>query len=912
MESLYRKYRPQTFADVVGQQHVVGTLQRAVVEGRTSHAYLFCGPRGTGKTTMARLLAKSLMCEQGPGSVPDGTCEQCRMIADGEHPDVYELDAASRTGVDNVREEIINRVGYAPVRGRYKVYIIDEVHMLTTAAFNALLKTLEEPPGHVVFVLCTTDPQKIPATILSRVQRFDFRPIGNDDIRGRLAYVCGEEGFAYDDAALDLVVRHARGGMRDALSTLEQLSVFGDGKISTEAAQDLLGAVPGDELTHVVEALAARDVPMLFLQVGEIIESGRDPLQFARDLAAHVRDVYVAAVVGARPEVLGAGTDAARLQAEAQAFGSPDRLARMLTLLGDVVREMATAPNQRLVLEIAFTRMARPEEDLTLESLAERLAEVERRLAAGVPQAAASQTRASQTSSWRANTQQSGASHATAPHVTAPHAGAPQAGARETDVRRSPAQQLPTQQANAASQQQAAVASQTANRPSNASDSQRPQPAASAARPTGEQSASAGQGTAQTSGSQPAMQQPEGSQVSGRQPAARRPDGAQATGRQQPVQQSAHNRSSAPQPSATSTQSPVSAPVLDPGELQRRWRQAVGELVARIPRWGSLLSNATPVSDDGTTLTVSLPKGSGFALKMLEKPDVRAAVEAAAASQFGPRTMVFREGLGSAPQGYGAQPVAQPAAPSQTNAGGYPAQVQQRPGQQRPGQQNGSFQQPGQQQPNQQNGSFQQPGQRPGQNGQQQSGWQQPGAPQQYGSTSGFAPAQQYGSTPAGGSQVTAAYPMPWDDPNAMAGAQSFADDRVPYEEMGDAGFADEPGYEYPSASQPVQQTYATSQSAPTSSAHKTSGPASASSTEQSAGTRTSASGASHSASGPVSSQSAPTSAPAVPASRQAASGSSQAASSLPEAPDDLPADLAAILANAFEVFGNDVRVSRG
>ena len=174
MESLYRKYRPQTFADVVGQTHVVSTLERAVLEGRTSHAYLFCGPRGTGKTTMARLLAKALMCEKGPGQLPDGTCEQCQLIAAGEHPDVYELDAASRTGVENVREEIINRVGYAPVQAPCKMYIIDEVHMLTTQAFNALLKTLEEPPDHVIFVLCTTDPQKIPATILSRVQRFDF------------------------------------------------------------------------------------------------------------------------------------------------------------------------------------------------------------------------------------------------------------------------------------------------------------------------------------------------------------------------------------------------------------------------------------------------------------------------------------------------------------------------------------------------------------------------------------------------------------------------------------------------------------------------------------------------------------------------------------------------------------------
>ena len=193
MESLYRKYRPLTFDSVVGQQHIVSTLEHAITEGRLSHAYLFCGPSGTGKTTMARILAKALLCrnaeaaraEGASGCMPDGTCEECELIAEGNHPDVYELDAASRTGVDNVREEIINSVNFAPVRGKYKIYIIDEVHMLTTAAFNALLKTLEEPPAHVIFVLCTTDPQKILETILSRCQRFDFHRIGNEDIEHR-------------------------------------------------------------------------------------------------------------------------------------------------------------------------------------------------------------------------------------------------------------------------------------------------------------------------------------------------------------------------------------------------------------------------------------------------------------------------------------------------------------------------------------------------------------------------------------------------------------------------------------------------------------------------------------------------------------------------------------------------------
>ncbi len=381
MESLYTKYRPQTFEQVVGQSHVVETLKRAVLEGRTSHAYLFCGPRGTGKTTMARILAKALMCEKGPAMLPDGTCEQCRLIAAGEHPDVIELDAASRTGVDNVREEIIGRVDYAPVMGRAKVYIIDEVHMLTPAAFNALLKTLEEPPENVVFVMCTTDPQKILATILSRVQRFDFHAIGNDEMQAHLAYVCSQEGFTYDAAALELVVRHARGGMRDALTSLEQLSVFGAGHIGLEAAQDLLGEASGAVLGKVSRAMAHRDVATLFAEVAELADAGRDLLRFTRELAAHVRDVYVVSVVPSAEDVVAArGEELDALRAEAAAFGSPDRVARVLTVLGDASSEMRTATNQRLVLEIALTRVARPESDLTLEALAERVADLERQV----------------------------------------------------------------------------------------------------------------------------------------------------------------------------------------------------------------------------------------------------------------------------------------------------------------------------------------------------------------------------------------------------------------------------------------------------------------------------------------------------------------------------------------------------
>ena len=562
MESLYTKYRPQTFEQVVGQSHVVETLKRAVLEGRTSHAYLFCGPRGTGKTTMARILAKALMCERGPAALPDGTCEQCQLIASGEHPDVIELDAASRTGVDNVREEIISRVSYAPTRGRCKVYIIDEVHMLTTAAFNALLKTLEEPPEHVVFIMCTTDPQKILATILSRVQRFDFHAIGNEEMQAHLAFVCGQEGFAYDERALELIVRHARGGMRDALTTLEQLSVFGAGEISLAAASDFLGEVSGSVLGQVSRAMAHRDVAALFSEVASLAEAGRDLLQFTRELAAHVRDVYVVSVVPSADDVVEArGEELDSLRGEAAAFGAPDRLSRVLTILGEASSEMRTAPNQRLVLEIAFTRIARPDSDLTLESLAERVADLERQVAIlAAPRGEKNAAPAAPPA----------ASQPTVPLQSQPRAEAVPvpAAERRSEPAASPAPERP------------------APRPATA-------PAAAAAPATN--------GPAPSAATHEASAAAAGRGASGK--------GGGVTN----------------------------------GNLQRLWKQVVDQLVAQVPAKGSLLLSSTAVSDDGEKLMVSLPKGSHFAARMLERADVRESVDPVIAATFGPRQVVYVE-----------------------------------------------------------------------------------------------------------------------------------------------------------------------------------------------------------------------------------------------------------------------------
>ena len=639
-EALYRKYRPQTFEDVVGQTHIERTLKNAIEQDKVGHAYMFCGPRGTGKTTTARLLAKALLCEKGPTPAPDGTCEQCLAIAEGNHPDVYELDAASRTGVDNVREEIIGRVQYAPTRGRYKVYIIDEVHMLSIAAFNALLKTLEEPPSHVVFIMCTTDPQKVPETIQSRCQRFDFHRLSNEEIIARLGAVCTAEDVQFEGDALDLVAHRAQGGMRDALTMLEQLIAFGDGNVTMEVANDVLGSLDVDDMSGIVRSIATRDAAACFTWVSEYVETGADLARFVRDLAAYVRDLYVLSLTDGAVAVNAPQSSLPRMSGEAQMFGI-DRLAYILRVLGDLNTELRTSTNPRLSFEIGLTRMVRPQSDLTLESLAARVEVLERALAQGA--------------------------------AAAPAAAQPAAMAQQ------PASVPPA--ANAGYRQPAAapaVAAQpaVASSPAQASQFQRPVPRPAQTQPAAQP---ASQGAAMVDKAAEFRAQLERRRAQRTAvPQARPQSQGFAPQAQAAAPACAAAPAAAPAAAASATAAPaapaavsaapavassdVKAKLSNPAALQRGWQTALADLKRQRAAYGALLLSARIVAEpDASGIAIEFSPENSFAFSAAQKPDITAAIESALSASFG-GPVPFRVTQGSAAGG--AAPVASASAPA--------------------------------------------------------------------------------------------------------------------------------------------------------------------------------------------------------------------------------------------------------
>lgn len=383
--ALYRKFRPTTFEDVKGQEHIVTTLKNQMKAGRIGHAYLFCGTRGTGKTTVAKIMAKAVNCQHPEDGSPCNACPSCLAIQAGRSTNVIEIDAASNNGVDNIRE-IREEVSYRPTQGRYKVYIIDEVHMLSTGAFNALLKTLEEPPEYVIFILATTEANKIPVTILSRCQRYDFRRITIDTIAGRLRELMDREGVEAEDRALRYVARKADGSMRDALSLLDQCIAFYLGQTLTyEKVLEVLGTVDTEEFSLLLRRVIVGDVSGSIRQLEGLVTAGKEMSQLVSDFIWYMRNLLLVKNSDDLEDVLDVSTENLKRLREESSMVEDETLMRYIRIFSELAGQIRYSSQKRVLAEIALIRLCRPQMETGMDSLLDRVRQLEEKMERGLP-----------------------------------------------------------------------------------------------------------------------------------------------------------------------------------------------------------------------------------------------------------------------------------------------------------------------------------------------------------------------------------------------------------------------------------------------------------------------------------------------------------------------------------------------